>query len=287
MRLIFSRKGFDSQYGRIPSPIFPDGSLCSLPIPSAAGRPLSDCRGTVGWLTDVVRDLSSGKLSGSTSVHLDPDLAFQAVPRSPGWRPSFGQIGAAQSHLAKQDVGAGDVFLFYGWFRPAEHCQGRWRYVPKSDSFHSLFGWLQVSDVIDVGSSRTTLLSSHPWLEDHPHVRHASRFTSNNNTLYLSAPGLKLGAHETTMPGGGIFRAWSDRLRLSAPGSGRSIWRLPSWIEPQGRPALTYHADSARWSRHQEGVHLQTVAKGQEFVLDACHYPEAETWLRELIEAHA
>jgi Nucleotide modification associated domain 3 len=34
MKLILSRKGFDSAYGGVPSPILPDGTLCPLPIPS-------------------------------------------------------------------------------------------------------------------------------------------------------------------------------------------------------------------------------------------------------------
>ena len=34
MKVVFSRKGFDSQYGGMPSPILSDGTLLSLPIPS-------------------------------------------------------------------------------------------------------------------------------------------------------------------------------------------------------------------------------------------------------------
>ena len=34
MKLIFSRKGFDSSAGGIPSPILPDGRMISLPIPA-------------------------------------------------------------------------------------------------------------------------------------------------------------------------------------------------------------------------------------------------------------
>ncbi|MEA4978412.1 MAG: hypothetical protein VB098_00745 [Petrimonas sp.] len=34
MKVILSRKGFDSQYGQISSPILPDSTLLSLPIPS-------------------------------------------------------------------------------------------------------------------------------------------------------------------------------------------------------------------------------------------------------------
>ena len=33
MKLILSRKGFDSSYGKVPSPIFPDDRMLSLPIP--------------------------------------------------------------------------------------------------------------------------------------------------------------------------------------------------------------------------------------------------------------
>jgi hypothetical protein len=34
MRIILSRKGFDTEYGQMPSPIMPDGTLLSLPIPA-------------------------------------------------------------------------------------------------------------------------------------------------------------------------------------------------------------------------------------------------------------
>ena len=34
MKVILSRKGFDSSNGGCPSPIMPDGTLLSLPIPS-------------------------------------------------------------------------------------------------------------------------------------------------------------------------------------------------------------------------------------------------------------
>ena len=34
MKVILSRKGFDSMNGSCPSPIMPDGTLLSMPIPS-------------------------------------------------------------------------------------------------------------------------------------------------------------------------------------------------------------------------------------------------------------
>ena len=34
MKIILSRKGFDSGYGGMPSPILPNGIMLSMPIPS-------------------------------------------------------------------------------------------------------------------------------------------------------------------------------------------------------------------------------------------------------------
>jgi len=45
-----------------------------------------------------------------------PALSHSSLPREPGWRPLFGQSGAAQGHLRNQHVNIGDVFLFFGLF---------------------------------------------------------------------------------------------------------------------------------------------------------------------------
>jgi len=37
MKVILSRKGFDSGYGGFPSPVLPDGTMLSLPIPVSSG----------------------------------------------------------------------------------------------------------------------------------------------------------------------------------------------------------------------------------------------------------
>ena len=42
--------------------------------------------------------------------------------------PLFGQVGAAQGHLIKQKVSEGDIFLFFGWFRPVETELGDFKY---------------------------------------------------------------------------------------------------------------------------------------------------------------
>lgn len=35
MKIVLSRKGFDSAVGQVASPILPDGKLCWLPIPES------------------------------------------------------------------------------------------------------------------------------------------------------------------------------------------------------------------------------------------------------------
>lgn len=286
MRIILSRKGFDSQYGGVPSPVLPDGRICSLPIPSTFGRASADLRFDGHSIGQMAFDLTGGRIGPKTFVHLDPDLCRATVRRRPGWRPAFGQVSAAQSHLSNQGVGSGDLFLFFGWFRHVRYAAGRWRYLPGAMSFHGLFGWLQVGTVMDLDRADKGRLPA--WLSDHPHVEHASALGHQRNTLYVAAHELSFGGVKTQVPGAGVFGRWRSDLQLTAPGRSRSVWRVPVWMEPKaGRPALSYHANPERWIRHGNEMHLSTVAKGQEFVLDAEHYPEAIPWAREVIEQHA
>lgn len=286
MKIVLSRKGFDAGYGGIPSPVLPSGQIISLPIPSSAGSPAQLCRAANSSLGEIVSDLTRGRLDGRTLVHLDPDLDEASAARRPGWRPAFGQLGAAQAHLANQGICAGDLYLYFGWFRPVERCVARWQYVANAPSFHGLFGWLQIDTIIDVdvvGAQNTPA-----WLADHPHIAHAGRFAGQRNTIYVATPDLKWGTAGKSVCGGGMFTRWSSALKLTAPGQSRSVWSVPTWLEPRdARPALTYHGRADRWVKHDNELYLRTVAKGQEFVLDADCYPEAIEWAQRLIEDHA
>lgn len=283
-RLVLSRKGFDSGYGGMPSPILPDGRLLPLPIPSShdAFR-LGDLEAPGVALGPLLRDLSGGRHSRRTRVHLDPDLDRRADLRPAGWRPALGQAGSAQSHLRDQGVGPGDVFLFFGWFRQAERVAGRWRYVPRAPDLHLLSGWLEVAEVLAVVRDRERSLQRHPWIASHPHVARPDRYQDPRNTLYV-APLRSALAEEG--PGGGVFREYSDALRLTADQASRSVWTLPGWFHPgPGRPPLTYHARPERWSRAAGECRLRSVAKGQEFVLDLAGRPEARAWVSGLVAA--
>ena len=284
MKIILSRKGFDSGYGGVASPVLPDGRILSLPIPSVAGIALGKCHAEGLDFAGLVSDLTAKAMGPQSSVHLDPDLSSESLPRATGWRPAFGQVGSAQGHLANNGVGRGDLFLFFGWFQHTDLTDAGWRHR-KGNGFHSLFGWLLVDEVIDVDEGMETGL--HPSLSDHPHVRHARRFFGQQNTLYMGSERLGLSRH--VVSGAGAFRRWTPRLRLTDEGERlRTNWAVPGWLHPTpDRPALTYHGNPDRWARDGDRALLKSVAKGQEFVLDTEHYPEAIDWVASLIQEHA
>lgn len=283
MRLIFSRKGFDSQYGGVASPILPNGQMISLPIPSSDQHQI----GMLGIdgidLGTLVGDLTNNRIDAQTTVHIDPDLHGPMLTRAMGWRPSFGQIASAQGHLQKQGVGPGDLFLFFGWFRKIERINGSWSYMFGSPDMHILFGWLQVGEVLSVTGRVQDVVRCYPWLREHPHIAAADRFNSTNNTIYVAAESLTLGGANTGRPGGGIFERFTPSLRLTAVDRKRSYWSLPIWFMPvDGQPALSYHGKPSRWVADNDSVLLQTVAKGQEFILDCDYYPDVTGWLTTL-----
>ena len=116
----------------------------------------------------------------------------------------------------------------------------------------------------------------------------AARFESQNNTIYVGADSLRLGRTPLGVNGGGVFREFAPRLRLTADGKTRSLWNLPAWFSPEGRlSSLSYHGKQSRWTQQGDSVLLQTVAKGQEFMLNCEHYPESESWIKDLFASFA
>jgi len=96
------------------------------------------------------------------------------------------------------------------------------------------------------------------------------------------------GRKPTDLRGGGLFGRVNDALVLTKPGQSlRSVWQLPTWFYPAAKQTpLSYHDDKSRWRRNEHGTKLTTVGRGQEFVLDCAHYPEAIAWAAGLIEKY-
>lgn len=280
MKIILSRKGFDSTAGGCPSPIFPDGSMVSLPIPSAtSGLRYDDLRWRDRKLSDIVNRLNGAKPKPHDLAHLDPDLVRDSRPRASGWRPLFGQDGSPQGHLREQGVGSGDLFLFFGLFRDVDSMG---RFIRLRKARHVIWGWLQIDRVLTVDDHLDEL----GWAGDHPHV---GRERDPSNTLYVARTNLALAGHDpngSAIPGGGVFENFDPRLQLTDPDAkGHSLWRLPIWFMPTGRPPLSYHRRLSRWTSKADHVTVQSVGRGQEFVLDTKYYPETTDWVLHLLKA--
>ena len=114
MKLILSRKGFDSANGGCPSPIL-DGRLCSLPIPDAGAstryREISSFDGSS--IAQIVEDLTCGRVTRGDGAHLDPDLRRDAIARCTEWRPIFrAGCGRAESSQSPWDWPGRSLFIF-------------------------------------------------------------------------------------------------------------------------------------------------------------------------------
>ena len=275
MRLILSRKGFDSSSGGCPSPIFPDCSMIALPIPDKRSRVrYLDLSWRGRNLGELVAKLTRGKQRSDYRAHLDPDLRRDIWPRKPGWCPTLGQIGSAQGHLRKQGVGPGDLFLFWASFRRVDE-DLRW----KGGTEHHIWGWLQIGDVVSVDEVLRNGGKEWGWAMTHPHLSFPRDPT---NTLYIASGELSLPGPPT--PGAGVFDYVDDARRLTAPDATKpSEWSLTIGFLPKGRPPLSYHKSPDRWSQCGQRARLRSVSRGQEFVLDLALYPELIGWLTEIV----
>ena len=279
-RLVFSRKGFDSAYGGVPSPILPDGRLVSLPIPepstAATGPSYKDILAPNGrTLGELMSDMSV-LIPIETAAHLDPDLIAASCQRRPGWRPMCGtdDTSGSASHLESRLL-PGDLILFYGWFGPAQDRKEQSRVRSEARSIHAIFGYLEVEELIRVGG-RAAADALPDWMQEHPHVRDPLR---RGNMLVLAR------AESTTMagaPGAGAFPYLHESLVLTQPGARWYEWLLPHAFAPGGQLVpFTYRSHPSRWSVTEAGVQIDTKGIGQEYVID-CN-PGVVNWAHDIV----
>lgn len=219
--IVFSRKGFDSHFGRMSSPII-GNKMLSLPIPAdpddvteETGYRYSDLKfqnmpdgGETDYKEVIERLAGSRKrqckdgffiyqngdekyfISQDPFCHFDPQL-FDPRPTVDGveFEASLGQCASAQSELLNQGIRAGDLFLFFGNFQKARYVDGRLQFVPLENSawkggFHCLWGYLQIGEMITSSAS----LSGHDFIKKyHPHADWWDENDCKNNTIYVAA----------------------------------------------------------------------------------------------------
>ncbi|MEE0949997.1 hypothetical protein [Streptococcus equinus] len=227
MKIILSRKGFDSKAGGIPSPILPDGTLLSLPIPSKYDElQYKDVYFDGVSLADILCQLKpKDKKIINWNCHLDPDIRLNSRKIKPeNWTAGFGQISQAQGYLRNQEVGVGDLFLFFGWFRQTEgnFKDGTLRYVRNAPNQHILYGYLQIGKMV---SDSERLQKEYYW---HPHSLE-KRAKENNNMLYLPIDTLTFNKNRE---GFGTFD-FAEKYVLTSPGKSKATWKEIAALLPE------------------------------------------------------
>ena len=109
-KLIISRKGFDSGSGGCLSPIIPDGTMFSLPIPSWDQEAFEDLQHGDIDIASVVTGVTNGRMSGQNLIHLDPDLNFEAYRHRKEranwqhWRGMLGHAGLPHDRVRRSGI---------------------------------------------------------------------------------------------------------------------------------------------------------------------------------------
>jgi hypothetical protein len=289
MKVIISRKGMDSQYGGIPSPVIKSEhgywKFYSLPIPSK----YSDIKYSDLYLFDDVKvsdfliDLAP-KSREYDLCHLDPDIRESCHRHRPvGWKRNFGQVKSAQSHLENHQIEIGDVFLFFGWFQFAEYLNGKFHYIKDKEypnGFHAIYSYLQISEIVKPNVEETP-----EWLQYHPHVKYRDmdEFNKKNNTIYIASE--LFNYHKPFNKNGSIFFVFSEDLILTKRSQpNRSTWELPVDFHPDNGVKLSYNPES-RWSLENGKAILKSAGKGQEFIFTDKD-SKVEKWCIDLIKMH-
>ena len=220
MKVILSRKGFDSSNGGIVSPIFEDGTMLSFPIPSRDSDRFYDLNYEGIPYTDILCDL---RYKGDEFCHIDPDLdQSRRNVVVDNWVPAFGQISSAATYLKNTGIKEGDLFLFFGNFHHVEKHNGHFRYVRNSGDFYkdkdiqAIWGYLQVGKVIDDPSEQKRL-----WW--HPHSIERRR-SDKTNVIYQAAERLSF---DESKPGAGPLTYDIKRV-LTLENSTKATWKMNS-----------------------------------------------------------
>ena len=264
MKIILSRKGFDSSAGKQANPMMPDGTLLSLPIPEEED---ADMYSLLQWkgisYYDIIRSLNpKTHLLPYSKCHLDPDLRSDVKERQDGWRPAFGQMRASLSHLRNQEVSIGDIFLFFGWFRDTEIKDGKLRYKKGGLDAHIIYGYMQIGKIIERKEDAPK------WLKEHPHFLYDQSWSINRNAIFLPSEVLSI---QPSMNGCGILDYRRDRV-LTKDGYSRQYWDLPQFFKEVN---ISYNAKS--W---QQDI-FKSAGRGQEFVMEAT--PDILNWVEQII----
>lgn len=267
MKIILSRKGFDSSCGGVASPIFKDGTMLSMPIPSSEidGVKYVDIMWNGKTYDEIWKSLGGSKYKHDSFCHLDPDIR-KGVRKNDlkDWQAAFGQCDQSLSHLENEGVKVGDIFMFFGRFRMAEI--NRISYLECTRDFQAIYGFLQIGRI-----AKGNELKKYYW---HPH----SKGYKGNNAIFVASEKLVIDGKETDTPGYGVFK-YSDELRLTRENESHlTYWNKLPWMD-NSEITMSYHRNRIY---DDELGYFKAVARGQEFVID--ENEEVTRWAVKLIK---
>lgn len=272
MKIILSRKGFDDKSGGCASPILPDGTMLSLPIPS-------DCDameysklnyGNINYL-DLLQQLNP-KRTDYNRCHLDPDIRTDICDHSKiKWTPAFGPIDKAQTQLMNAGVTVDDIFLFFGWFHRIMETPNGYRYIRKRDNdnfyyhgdLHAIYGYMQIGKIITDPDE----IMKYSW---HPHAC-GNCLHTRTNALYIPTEKLSI---MPELPGFGTLNFREDRVLTMENCYSRAKWEPHSFLMPEHIQGNRKNCDS--------GGTLFYGGRWQELVVNES--PDLIGWLKNILK---
>lgn len=220
MKVILSRKGFDSSNGGIVSPIMEDGTMLSLPIPSADCDRFEDLVYCQHSYRKILEDLNYKEDPRYPNCHVDPDLSMdRRKAKIEGWCPIFGQVSSSASYLMETvKVEEGDLFLFFGNYHKVQYSNGKYQYIKRTGDFYSdadlqaIWGYMQVGKIVQDPEEQ----KKYGW---HPHA--AEEFLrEKSNVMFVAKENLSF---NQDMPGAGLLKFREDRV-LTAKNCNKATW---------------------------------------------------------------
>lgn len=291
MKVILSRKGFDSSYGGTASVILPNGKdMISFPITATSCESLNSKELKLSELSyngynylELLRQLCKNRKTDfekfviDRPCHLDPDIREVITDKSfnkgKKWIPAFGQCNGALTHLMNNDVSVGDLFIFFGWFRHTKlRPNGVISYDNKYQEKQVMFGYLQIGEIIDNNDIGIRC----PW---HPHA--IKENYDENNKLFLASDDLcidgnfVLDSKGEKIPGYGMFN-YCDELTLTKNGMSRTKWDKNKLFSGLEKTKITHHNYNSI-----KKDYFQSANIGQEFVIDGTK--EVKDWAVNII----
>ena len=277
MKIILSRKGFDSSTGKITSPIFDNGDMLSYPIPENISKGVireefSMLQYNGLDLAELLNQFGYGEEKNQI-CHIDPDLVEKRRKNEVNnWKAIFGQCGPAASYLNNTvKVKVGDIFLFFGNFHHVTKQEdGTYNKVKRTGDFYRdndlqvIWGYLQVGKIVTNREEQ----GEYGW---HPHSKTHYTHEVSNNTMYIASKTLSFNSN---MDGYGILKFRKDRVLT------KEKYTKANWIKHQ-----VYDTNSIIGNRTNKSKdeNLSIYYQGQWQELGLKETKECEEWAKKLL----